>query len=1259
MNRFKRCGVLVFPVFLLLLAGPVPALAQQTGSAVLTGTIVDNVGVVPGATVTATQVDTNVPRSATSNEQGVFRIPTLPPGRYTVKVEMDGFRPINIPAFNLLAGEIRDLQRLTLTAGGVSESVTITAEVTPVQTATSQLTKNITSDTLVSVQVKGRDIFGMMKIIPGVIDSHTSRDYAQWNSGRFLSINGGDSLNKNTTIDGVPVGEEGGSGTTHITPNIDSIGEVNIITSGYTAENGRQSSGLISIVTKSGTNQYRGSAWYNMRRDEWNKNDFFRIQSKSAKPFFEVNIGGYSIGGPVRIPKLLTSSSQKKVYFFLSQEATEDIRPTDVRRTNLPTALERTGDFSQTFFGSATLQTDGSITGTRTLNTITDPLTGLAFEGNKIDPSRFNPVGHAMLLLAPLPNNIRDFTTNAYNNSNDARDTTPLHTRTNFVSRGDVVISQNIRASVRALFDRDHAITYNDVAPGIGEINNVFPGNLFTASVSQVLTSNLVNEVTGGFSHNHWGFRIGKGTFDSEIYKQWWQENVVNPVTGEVGFRPPRLEPFGAYSLTPTLSRDNKHEWPYFPQMDYRGGSLGNSLLLMRPQGSSGPLPRWNENYRFTIQDDLSWTQGRHNFKFGFFTERDSKTEPGSGDYAGQYNFGHDAGNPISTGNGYANALLGIFTSYTERNDRIDRDNLHWYSSAYAQDSWRINSRMTLDFGLRVEHHGAFYEARGENSGFDPNLWDRNQAPLLYLPACRTGVPGNQTCQSANQAAVDPRDPTAFLSRAFIGKTIPGTGTILNGMWANGLAHHPTNPVSGKKDGWYYDLPMFSWAPRAGFAWDVLGDGKTAIRASGGIFYNFVAGMYPFNGGPLISRVTVIRNSTIPEITSYAGSTQLPEDPQQTALPDGFPLTLHGQTIPVGKLEPEKNYQANVAFQRDIGFNTVAEVAYVTNIGRKFRRTKTTNNVPINAYASPANLFNNEPMDANLVRRDYRGVGQIQYLTTDDDVLNYNAMQASLQRRLSQGLQMGLAYTLSWNRGIRGWDFVTEELGGKEGIRKFYYGPPAGNPTGVQDGVQDRRHVLVINYSYQVPNPTPNVPILKHVLRDWEASGVTQFMTGSAVTPTCGTNISGVNNSDPSLSGAAGAVRCELVPGEDAFNVPAWTGDPATHDAFRPHFNLAAFRRPSPANGQANMGNVPVGYLRHPGWQNWDFTLARRIPVNIGRGGSVRVQAQFYNMWDLVEFQRMAAAQTFSATGNITTTSGQYDQIVNPFNFGLTVRFDY
>src|SRR5262245_53702380 len=357
-------------------------------------TVIDKDGVVPGATITATDPATGVSRTAISDDRGVFRVLSVPPGRYNIKIELEGFKTITINDFPLLLGESRDLGKLTMSVGALTESLTVTAEVTPVQTSASQLQRTVTGDQLTMIQVKGRDIFGMMKILPGVVDTTASRDFAQWSSGRGLSINGGNSLNKNTTIDGVPVGEEGGDGTTHITPNIDAVGEVTVITSGYTAENGRQSSGLIQIVTKSGTNKLKGSGWYNARRKDWNANDYLRKQAGTAKPDFEVNIYGYSIGGPVVIPKLVSRESSKKVYFFLSQEFTHDVRPTTPFRTNLPTAAERNGDFSQTHLTNGTIQP------------IIDPLTGQPFPGNIIPRERINRIGLAMLNLLPLPNGI-------------------------------------------------------------------------------------------------------------------------------------------------------------------------------------------------------------------------------------------------------------------------------------------------------------------------------------------------------------------------------------------------------------------------------------------------------------------------------------------------------------------------------------------------------------------------------------------------------------------------------------------------------------------------------------------------------------------------------------------------------------------------------------------------------------------------------------------------------------------------------------
>ena len=489
---------------------------------------------------------------------------------------------------------------------------------------------------------------------------------------------------------------------------------------------------------------------------------------------------------------------------------------------------------------------------------------------------------------------------------------------------------------------------------------------------------------------------------------------------------------------------------------------------------------------------------------------------------------------------------------------------------------------------------------------------------------------------------------------------MPGSGSIANGQWTNGLAHHPTNPDTGKKDGWYYDYPMWSYAPRVGLAWDVFGDGKTAVRASTGVFYNFVnRNTYGFSGGALVSRVRTITNSTINDLASVTAGGNFVESPQNTRIPFGFQLPGYPNQIVPTELEPERNYHINLAVQRDIGFNTVAEVAYVSNIGRKYWRSKTVNNIPINAYANPNNLFNGEAIAENLLRRDFPGVGSISYLTTDDDILNYNAMQVSVQRRLSRGLQMGLAYTLSKSEGMQGWDNMTEELGGKQALRDRYFGPPAGNPMGVQDGRQDRRHVVVLNYSYMIPGALQNVAVVKHILRDWEASGVSTFMTGSNVNPNCGEDLSGVANNDPSLSGVGS--RCELVPGQDINDTSGNPVDP-DHHARRVQAALQLGRVPSPAAAErrrATSATRPYGVLRHPGWQNWDFTLARRIPVNIGRGGSVRVQAQFYNVFNMTQFQRLAASYTFAASGNTNTTTGEYDEAINPFNFGITLRMDY
>ena len=1245
--RLVRCAI----VTLLCLAGAATAFAQGLNTATLSGTVVDNVGVVPGATVTATSAATGAVRSSVTNSQGVFRLVSLAPGTWAIKVSMEGFKGIDT-SVPLNAGEARDLGKLTLSAGGVSETVNVTAEVTPVQTTSSALQKSLTSDLLTTVQVKGRDIFGMLKILPGVVDSQTSRDFTNWASGRYLSINGGNSLNKNTTIDGVPVGEEGGNGTTHITPNIDSIAEVNVISSGYTAENGRMASGQVVMVTKSGTNEFKGSAWYNGRRDWMNKNDYFRIKQNNAKPFFGVDLTGFSVGGPVILPGFNSRTANKKLFFFASSEYTNDIRPTSVQYNNLPTALERAGDFSQTFYcddpngdpctrdTGGNLVTPGSTTrlgisnpyatsgvndffcasGTGGMSGV--PCVGTAAETNIINPKYFNAMGRSMLNVLPLPNGGFSPASGEAWSGNNKSDLTPIHHRKDIVTRVDMVLSQQTRFSVRGLFDRDDNTSFNNIMPGIGSSDNVFPGNLFTGTLTQVLKPTVVNEFTAGFSQNHWGFKRQEGAIQASDYTDWYR-GAYNAEIDQTLPDPPRLAPFGAYG-EPHLTNQNHDQYPYFPYTLFSGGDLDN-MGYIRAGGSSGPLPRWNQNYRFTIADDLSIVKGRHSFKFGFSTERDSKTEPGSQDYMGSYNFGHSGSNPLSTGNGYANALIGVFNNYNERDVRIDYDIRHWLTEGYAQDTWRVTPRLTLDYGLRVTHNGSLYEVRGYNSAFDPNLYDPSQAAVLFRPYCTTGAAGNESCSSSKRAAVNPLTGE-IVPQSFAGTVVPGSGDIADGSFIGGGLGQP---------GQYQSLRPLSWGPRVGFAWDVFGDGKTAVRGATGVFYNlYNRSYYGFNGGPLISITRQVLNANISEINQLVAAGNLAVTPQSIKVPYGYGVNLYGNDIAPTKLQGERHYQGNFAVQRDIGFNTVAEVAWVGNFGRHYRQLKTMNNIPVYAYGDPANLFNNEAIADNFIRRDYPGIGDVRYDTTDYVGLNYNSLQISVQHRLTHGLQFGVAYTLAKGEGMHGWDWATEELYGMSGLRALYYGPQTASDQG-----QERRHVAVFNYSYQIP--TIDKPVLKYVLGGWEASGVVTALTGDPINPSCGrgSGISGIANNDPSLSGER-SNSCEYVPGQSltsGYNANP-TGTAAIEDQL--HFNVNALQRPLPTNtpfvkngvlgpgAQGNFGNVGYGVLRNPGWSNWDFTLARRLPVKVGRGGNVRLQLQFYNLFNQVEFRTMGASCT-------------------------------
>ena len=357
-----------------------------------------------------------------------------------------------------------------------------------------------------------------------------------------------------------------------------------------------------------------------------------------------------------------------------------------------------------------------------------------------------------------------------------------------------------------------------------------------------------------------------------------------------------------------------------------------------------------------------------------------------------------------------------------------------------------------------------------------------------------------------------------------------------------------------------------------------------------------------------------------------------------------------------------KSYNVNVAFQRDIGFNTVAEIAYVGNFQYESGRTVDVNRLPLYVFGNSANLVNNAPMNTNSLRQvygPYPGMGSVTQFVKNlyPMSLDYNAVQLNVQRRLTHGLQTGFAYTYASGEGYTGYDPYTDQIGGKAALKARYWGPTAEN----------RKHNMIVNYSYDIPAFTENA-FIKPIVRDWQISGVTRLLSGAPITPGCSSNNAGIQNSNPSLTDSITS-RCQLVGDPFTLTPEQIAANKNLPFADQVHFNVAAFAMAQPNGSVGNFGNTPVGILRQPTWHEWDLTIARRFPVNLmGRKNSgVKLQFQAFNVFNEVQFTNMGSTFQFTNGVNTNANTGKYvatgDGLaagtIAPRTMGLTVRFDW
>ncbi len=1226
MKRFMRLFAVIVAICCFVSTG-----LAQTSSGTISGHVVDQTdAVVVGATVKLINQDTNVEVSTTVRQNGNFTFPDIQPGIFTVVINAKGYKELRQVGLVLAASQSLSAGNLVLQIGQVTESVTVEAAITPLQTTSSERSAVLDNAQLENLLAIGRDSMALTRVLPGVVEPGGSGGYGSSSLGTSgtPTVNGVNSEYNLATIDGV-TGNTRGLNTLDTPLNMDAVQQMTLLGSNYQAQYGKTAGGNFNFITKNGTNQFHGGVYYYFRNEDLNANSYFnKFGNNQPRPRYRYNTIGGTLGGPIYWPGHF-NTNKNKLFFFVSLEDSPITSPDGLKNFMVPTLAQVHGDFSQTYNQGTATQNASTLVHIRMPSAsasscaTNSAVAGAGcFPGNIIPPGMINAQMQALMQIMydnTLGKNPQyAFTNLAVSNNNYNYQTNysaskPVNQE---VFRIDYAPTEKIHMFGRGQFETVNNNSYSSPA---NTMTWLMPVNYKTTNpnavfnITYTFSPSVVNELNLGTA----------GWSETQLYAA---SDLAKVTLGAGGFNLPSL-----YAGVNPMN--------LFPATSFGGTNAAN-------YGWDSRFPMADQVRSWTITDNVTKIWGNHTFKFGVDWEQDTYLQPNH-NRVGKFDTSVNTSNPSESNYGYANAILGNLNNYSQTTQLVDYYPTTNSFEFYYQDTWKLTPKLVLDLGIR----NSWAMAQGLKAGnnFVPSLFNASQAPVLY----------GYTANGAN--AVDPTTGKTY-PKAYAGLFVPNTGNLNNGILYANTPGYPSGTTYGNG---------LLWGPRVGFAYSVTP--TTVIRGGFGMYYNVRA--RSGQEGDLTNNAPTTNTPTQYYSNVAAGTSGYYAGSGQSNLNGPFGVS-HALPLHSPQLYTES---ASIGVQHQLPWSVVLDVAYVGTFTKHASAYYPINEVPYGAEFAAASQYNSalnsggQPTASSILPdnffRPYPGFGtinsQIFNLTA-----NYNSLQTRVTRRFSNGLEFGLAYTYakaldygscSGATCTESYNFTAAQY---QDLRAWNYGPAG----------YDIRNNFVVNYLWSLPKASRvwNNFATRAVLDNWQISGIASYISGAPNQIA----LSLSNNQNVTGGGDGARVVQTCDPSHNAprtfshwFNSSCLEAPIAGAAAHPNLYNSAgALVSPAAAAVPYSTGSgvfaPKVSYFL-PGDTNFDTALFKNIPLKENFRLQLRVET--YNTFNHSEFNGVNNTATFANANSQDATKnpqsqailGQFNSTLNPRLMQLALRLDF